>query len=123
MRHDDSSRKSAPVFDAAGGSLPNVLYADGADWRAVVLNPRAARCRRAGAGRQARAVRAGDWVIAVRDFGGVVRERVPTGACGLVVEAPWPGPARVRVEVSDWWNGRRQVTVDVWPGEVAVIAR
>ena len=76
-----------------------------------------------GCGKAGEIVRAGDWVIAVRDFGGIVRERVPAGARGLVVEAPWLGPARGRFEVSDWWNGRRQVTVDVWPSEVAVIAR
>jgi len=72
-------------------------------------------------GKAGEIVRAGDYVIAVGDFGGVVRERVPAGARGLVVEAPWLGPARVRFEVSDWCNGRRQVVVDVWPGEVAVI--
>jgi hypothetical protein len=40
---------------------------------------------------------------------------------GRVVDAPWLAPARVEFELHDWWHGCRTVTVDVDPGEVAVL--
>jgi hypothetical protein len=67
------------------------------------------------------ALQAGDRVVAVRGFGGIIREAIPAGAAGRVVDAPWLAPARVEFELEDFWHGRRTVTVDVDPGEVAVL--
>jgi hypothetical protein len=44
--------------------------------------------------------RAGDRVVAVRDFGGITREAIPAGASGRVVGAPWLG--RAVVEFTPW---------------------
>jgi hypothetical protein len=66
-------------------------------------------------------LQAGDYVVAVRGFGGIIREAIPAGATGRVVDAPWLAPARVEFELDDWWHGRRTVTVDVSPGEVAAL--
>lgn len=67
------------------------------------------------------AVQAGDYVVATKGFGGIIREPVPAGARGRVVDAPWLGPIRVLFDKHDWLNGHRQVLVDVQADEIAVI--
>lgn len=67
------------------------------------------------------AFQVGDRVVAVSDFGGIIREAVPAGTTGRVVDAPWLAPVRVEFELNHWWHGRRTVTVDVDPGEVAAL--
>jgi hypothetical protein len=64
------------------------------------------------------ALRKGDKVVAEKQFGGILRERVPAGACGRVESAPWLGPERVTFDLYDSWRGHRKVTVEVQPGEV-----
>lgn len=59
--------------------------------------------------------------VAVKDFGGILREPIPAGAHGRAGSAPWLAPARVTFDLYDFWHGRRKVTVDVQPGEVATI--
>lgn len=63
----------------------------------------------------------GDDVVAVKGFGGILREAVPAGARGRVESAPWLAPARVTFELHDFWHGHRKITVDVQPGEVAAV--
>jgi hypothetical protein len=59
--------------------------------------------------------------MAARDFGGILREAVPAGAAGVVVDAPWLGRARVEFRWHDLWRGPRTVTVEVDAGEVAAL--
>jgi hypothetical protein len=66
------------------------------------------------------ALRAGDRVVAVRNFGGVFRQAVPAGAAGVVVDAPLLGRPRVEFRWHDFWHGDRVVTEEVEPGEIAV---
>jgi hypothetical protein len=65
------------------------------------------------------ALREGDEVVAVKDFGGFLREQIPAGARGRVESAPWLAPARVTFDLHDFWRGHRKVTVEVQPDEVA----
>jgi hypothetical protein len=67
------------------------------------------------------ALREGDDVVAVKDFGGIMREAIPAGARGRVESAPWLAPARVTFELYDFWHGHRKVSVDVQPDEVAAV--
>jgi hypothetical protein len=67
------------------------------------------------------AFRVGDRVVAVRDFGGIIREAIPAGATGRVVDAPLLGPAQVEFDRYDFWHGRRTVTMDVDTGDVAAL--
>jgi hypothetical protein len=67
------------------------------------------------------ALQEGDDVVAVKDFGGILREAVPAGAPGRVESAPWLAPARVTFDLHDFWRGHRKVTVDVQPDEVAAV--
>jgi hypothetical protein len=67
------------------------------------------------------AVQAGDYVVALRNIGGVIREPVPAGTRGQVVDAPWLGPVRVLFDLHYWLSGHRQVLVDVQRHEIAVI--
>jgi hypothetical protein len=67
------------------------------------------------------ALQVGDRVVAVRSFGGILREAVPAGATGRVVDAPWLRPPRVEFGWDDFWHGRRTVTVEVDPGDVAAL--
>ena len=60
-------------------------------------------------------------MVALKNIGGVIREPVPAGAPGRVVKAPFLGPVEVLFEVDDFWHGRREVTVQVQPGEIAAI--
>ena len=62
-----------------------------------------------------------DVVVAVKDFGGILREPIPAGTRGQVESAPWLAPARVTFDLYDFWRGHRKVTVEVGPDEVAAI--
>jgi len=73
------------------------------------------------AGGKAPGVRQGEDVVAIKDFGGIVREAVPAGTPGRVVRAPVFGPAEVVFTIDDFWRGRREVTVQVQPDEVAPV--
>ncbi|MGH3266350.1 MAG: hypothetical protein ACRDNS_30650, partial [Trebonia sp.] len=64
------------------------------------------------------ALREGDGVVAVKDFGGILREPIPAGARGQVESAPRLAPARVTFDLYDFWHGHRKVTVEVNPDEV-----
>jgi hypothetical protein len=66
-------------------------------------------------------LRVGDRVVAVRGFGGIVREAIPAGAAGRVVNSPLLGPPLVEFAWEDFWHGQRTATVDVDPGDVAVV--
>lgn len=67
------------------------------------------------------ALQEGDNVVAVRDFGGILREAIPAGARGRVESAPWLAPARVTFGLYDFWRGHRKVTVEVQPEEVTAV--
>lgn len=67
-------------------------------------------------------MQAGDEVIATRRIGGFVRPEVPPGTRGTVESAGWLSGTRVRF-VIETWTGRREVQVDVEPGEVVAIRR
>jgi hypothetical protein len=67
------------------------------------------------------AVQVDNRVVAIRGFGGVIREAIPAGAVGRVVDAPWLRPAQVEFDRYDFWHGHRTVTVDVDPGDVAAL--
>jgi hypothetical protein len=45
------------------------------------------------------ALQEGDRVVAVRDFGGLIREAVPAGATGRDIDAPRLAPARAGFEL------------------------
>lgn len=62
-------------------------------------------------------MREGDAVVAPRNIGGAFREFVPAGSRGQVVAAGWTG-TRVRFTVDSAWSGRREVEIEVYPGEV-----
>ncbi len=67
-------------------------------------------------------MKAGDLVVARRDIGGAVRAFVPAGSRGYVVAAGWLSGVRVRFRfIVRSWSGRREVEIDVYPGEVEVI--
>jgi hypothetical protein len=51
-------------------------------------------------------------VVAVKDFGGILREPIPAGTRGQVESAPWLAPARVTFDLYDFWRGHRKVTVE-----------
>lgn len=57
----------------------------------------------------------------MRDIGGGLRERVPADRLGKVTEAPFGGPMKVTFQEESWWHGRREITVTVYPGEVATV--
>jgi len=65
-------------------------------------------------------MKVGDLVVARRDIGGAVRAFVPAGSRGYVVAAGWLSGVRVRFIVRSW-SGRREVEIDVYPGEVEVV--
>ncbi len=67
------------------------------------------------------ALRERDDVVAVKSFGGILREPIPAGTRGRVESAPWLAPARATFDLYDFWHGHRQVTVEVGSGEVAAI--
>ena len=51
------------------------------------------------------ALQEGDVVVAVKDFGGILREPIPAGTRGQVESAPWLAPARVTFDLYDFWRG------------------
>jgi hypothetical protein len=67
------------------------------------------------------ALQEGDDVVAIKNFGGIVREAIPTGARGRVESAPWLAPARVTFDLHDFWRGHRRVSVEVQPDEVIAV--
>ena len=67
-------------------------------------------------------MKAGDLVVARRNIGGAVRAFVPAGSRGYVVAAGWLSGVRVRFRfIVRSWSGRREVEIDVYPGEVEVV--
>ncbi len=67
------------------------------------------------------ALQEGDDVVAVKDFGGIMREAIPAGTRGRVESAPWLAPARVTFDLYDSWRGHRTVSVEVQPDEVIAV--
>lgn len=59
----------------------------------------------------------GDQVVAVRDLGGFLREPVPKGTRGVVVDV-FGGDYKVQFNISGF-TGNRQVVVSVRKDEVA----
>lgn len=56
----------------------------------------------------------GDNVVSKKEIGGVIRDHVPAGTPGVVIEAGWGARARVRFKVSGGsFSGDRAVDVDV----------
>lgn len=58
----------------------------------------------------------GDLVTAIKDIGGVIRERVPKGAGGVVVKGGWTNRARVRFKFHSW--GEKVVEIEVDDDEI-----
>ncbi|MGH3198389.1 MAG: hypothetical protein ACRDNT_21300 [Streptosporangiaceae bacterium] len=51
-----------------------------------------------------------------KGIGGVAREFIPPDTPGIVTSAPFLGPPTVTFTVEDWWHGRREIPVEVYPG-------
>jgi hypothetical protein len=67
-------------------------------------------------------IRINDDVIAVRSIGGVARPFVPAGTRGQVV-ATGLAATKVRFVLDSVWSGRREIEIEVYPGEVVAVRR
>lgn len=61
----------------------------------------------------------GDRVAAIQDIGGIVRDKVPAGTTGVVIEAAWGQRATVQFRVSGLFSGDRPVVVPVNDHEIS----
>lgn len=59
----------------------------------------------------------GDMVVAVKDIGGIMRDHVPKGSEGVVVEAPWLSDPTVLFTVKTLM-GEKKVRIRVSPDEI-----
>lgn len=60
----------------------------------------------------------GDMVVSVKDIGGVMRDFVPKGTEGVVVEAPWFGDPTVLFTITGALGGKKQVRINVSTTEI-----
>lgn len=61
--------------------------------------------------------RAGETVVATENIGGVIRDSVPRGTQGVVVESGW-GKLRVKFSVKGFLGSEKSVVIDVHEGEI-----
>jgi len=62
----------------------------------------------------------GDQVVAIKSFGGFARERIEQGTKGTVTEVSFFGtPTKVMFHIDSMFGGRKNVEVQVEPGEIA----
>lgn len=61
----------------------------------------------------------GDQVVAIQDIGGVLRDPVPKGSEGIVVDSGWGSPCRVQFLVKgDLFFSDKKVTIEVSDSEI-----
>ena len=61
--------------------------------------------------------RRGETVVAVKDIGGILRDPVPAGSQGVVIESGWATPTKVQFTVKGWLADKK-VTITVGDDEI-----